>query len=88
MNMNLLLDQVFSNSVASGLRFYQKHVPKWKDCEATISFCKWMNDMFDALNRRHPIDGVRVGNRDYRVCVKELILLMANSLLDSKTELF
>ncbi|XP_071640111.1 uncharacterized protein [Temnothorax longispinosus] len=64
--------QVFSNSVAKGLRFYKGREPELQDCEPTANFCKWMNDMFDALNRTNPIDGVTPGNSDFEVIEESL----------------
>ncbi|XP_071634247.1 uncharacterized protein [Temnothorax longispinosus] len=55
-----LATQVFSNSVVQGLHFYLRYNPEGplKGCEETIGFCKRMNDMFDALNRKTPNEGL------------------------------
>lgn len=65
--MKLFIKQVFSNSVRGTLQYFQKF-PKFHGCGATASFCQWLNDMFDALNRTDPINGVQPGNVDFKVC--------------------
>lgn len=67
----LELQQVFSNSVVQGLRFYLSHDPSGplKGCEETMEFCKRMNDMFDALNRKTPNEGLTPGNKDFKVII-------------------
>ncbi|KAH6922366.1 hypothetical protein HPB50_013406 [Hyalomma asiaticum] len=37
--------------------------------EGTIAFTKQMNDVFDAMNRRHPKEGLRMGCKDLE-CIK------------------
>ncbi|XP_077282627.1 uncharacterized protein LOC143908738 [Temnothorax americanus] len=64
--------QVFSKSVAHGLRFYQNRVPELKDCETTADFCEWMNNMFDALNRREYLKGLKPGNPDFKILEESL----------------
>ncbi|XP_043287495.1 uncharacterized protein [Venturia canescens] len=59
--------QVFSNTVACGLRFFQQYVPELKDCEGTAAFCEWINQMFDALNRKDDIEGMQPGNTDFKI---------------------
>ncbi|XP_071577870.1 uncharacterized protein [Temnothorax nylanderi] len=64
------LDKVhlFSNSVANGLSFYLSHkCQSLTGCEETISFCKQINDMFDALNRKSPNQGLTPGSNDFKV---------------------
>ena len=69
-SLHLYLDlfQIFSNSVTAGLKFYssQKH-ENLNGYEATADFCTWMNDMFDALNRKMPNQGVTPDSNDYQV---------------------
>jgi len=60
--------QLFSNSVADGMNFYLRHNPKeMKGCEATRDFCKQINDMFDALNRKQPNEGLTPHGKDIEV---------------------
>lgn len=60
--------QVFSNSVADGLRYLQeKEVQGFQQCDGTIRFTKLANDMFDVLNRKLPYEGVRLGSQDFAV---------------------
>ncbi|XP_057337857.1 uncharacterized protein LOC130675946 [Microplitis mediator] len=44
-----LAAQIFSNSMVRALTSYQKEF-KDKNFTATIEFCRWMNNLFDALN--------------------------------------
>lgn len=37
------------------------------DCEATIIFSKRINDLFDALNRRYSLEGIRENSNDFKV---------------------
>lgn len=36
-------------------------------CEKTIFFCKRINDLFDALNRKSPNEGLTPNNKDFKV---------------------
>lgn len=66
----IIFYQIFSNSVANGLQFYvSQKCQELKGCEATIEFCKRMNDMFDALNRKVPNQGVTSNSYDFQVNV-------------------
>ncbi|KAH9372239.1 hypothetical protein HPB48_003446 [Haemaphysalis longicornis] len=57
-----LATQIFSESVAKGLQFYAKRgAPRLYDVEPTVQFTSLMNNLFDALNRRFPAEGVRLG---------------------------
>lgn len=63
---NLLL-QIFSKSVAVGLkRYLDNGYAQFKGCEGTIEFCQHMNDIFDALNRKHPNEGLTPQSNDER----------------------
>lgn len=60
--------QIFSNSVAKGLTFYiSQGCDELTGCEETIAFVKRMNDMFDALNRKTPNQGLTPCSNDYKV---------------------
>lgn len=64
-----LATQIFSNSVVQGLNFYLSYNPEGplKRCEDTSRFCKIINDMFDALNRKTPNQGVTPESNDFKV---------------------
>jgi hypothetical protein len=49
-----------SNSVADGLKLYQIHISTLKDAAPTIEFTRKMNDLFDILNSRVPVNGIRL----------------------------
>ncbi|XP_039314971.1 uncharacterized protein LOC113005139 [Solenopsis invicta] len=63
--------QIFSNSVAKGLRFYSSY-REIEDSTAIADFCEWMNFMFDALNRREYQNGLKVGNKDFLLLQESL----------------
>jgi len=55
-------------SVANGMEFYKKKkIEGFKDCEDTIKFTIMVNNMFDALNRKFPAEGIRKNSRDLEV---------------------
>lgn len=63
-----LATQIFSESVAKGLQFYAKRgAPRLYDVGPTVQFTLLMNNLFDALNRRVPVEGVRRGGNDFQV---------------------
>ncbi|KMQ85335.1 hypothetical protein RF55_16184 [Lasius niger] len=43
-----------------------------QDCEATIDFCQRLNDLFDALNRKIPNEGVTSSGNDFKVLQSSL----------------
>ena len=61
--------QLFSKSVADGLTLYKAHVSGLADANATIVFTRRMNDLFDLLNSRHPVDAVRLNGKRNRLIV-------------------
>ena len=64
----LLFDlQIFSKSVAAGLRFYKKRDRLFDGCDKTIEFTEWINDLFDSLNRKFPKEGIRKNGKDFKV---------------------
>lgn len=55
-----LATQLFSRSVAIGLKVYrQLKVPGFSDSAGTEAFTKLLNDVFDVLNAKVPAAGVR-----------------------------
>lgn len=46
-----------------------------KGCEETRDFCKFVNDMFDALNRKQPNEGLTPMSPDFEVNIKTIILI-------------
>lgn len=54
-------------TVANGMEFYKKKkIEGFNDCEDTIQFTIMINNMFDAVNRKFPAEGVRKNCRDFR----------------------
>ncbi|KAH8034024.1 hypothetical protein HPB51_019089 [Rhipicephalus microplus] len=73
-----LATQIFSNSVAKGILFYAKRgASRLTNVEPTVEFTLFLNDLFDALNRRFPAEGLKLEGRDF--CVLE----SASAWLDS-----
>ena len=66
-NINSWLAQIFSRSVARGLRFYQNYEADLKFSESTAVFCETLNDMFDALNRTLTTRGLTLDCDDMKV---------------------
>lgn len=63
-----LATQIFSRSVADGLEFYSVRVKDGlQNVKGTVQFTKKFNDLFDALNRNHPKEGIASGSKDLRV---------------------
>lgn len=58
--------QIFSLSVASGLRLF-RNFPELRDSEETEKFCIWMNNLVDALNIKEELNGVQKGDVHYKV---------------------
>lgn len=67
MNHNILYLQIFSKSMAHGLRFYKNFLPELEGCDDTANFCEWINDLFDALNQNKSSGGVTTGDTAYKV---------------------
>lgn len=55
----LLCYQLFSRSVACELQLYKEKITGLHDADATISFTQRMNDLFDLLNSRRPVETIR-----------------------------
>lgn len=69
-NRIYIFPQVLSNSVVHGLKFYSdQHYAGFSGCGETMEFCKRMNDMFDALNRKMPNQGLTPNSGDFKVCI-------------------
>ncbi|XP_077502979.1 uncharacterized protein LOC144113650 [Amblyomma americanum] len=63
-----LATQIFSNSVAKGILFYAKRgAPRLTNVEPTVEFTLFLNDLFDALNRRFPAEGLKLECKDFGV---------------------
>lgn len=55
-------------STAKGIEFYKnKGFDGFADAEKTIKFTMLMNNMFDALNRKYPAEGIKKYSRDLEV---------------------
>lgn len=68
-----LATQVFSRSVATGIKYYSSRwVPGLQNVKATVDFPLKMNDWFEALNWNHPKEGLRLGGKDLRVLASSL----------------
>ncbi|EEC05046.1 hypothetical protein IscW_ISCW004549, partial [Ixodes scapularis] len=68
-----LATQVFSLSVAKGLEFYSNRgTAGLGNVQGTIDFTVRMNNLFDALNRRHPKQGLELGGKDFKVLESSL----------------
>jgi len=60
--------QIFSRSSATGLKVYrQRLTEELEDSEATEKFARYLNNLFDALNRRFPAEGIKPGSADIDV---------------------
>lgn len=73
--------QLLSMSVAKGIEFYKsKKFACFTDSEETIKFTVMMNNMFDALNRKYPAEGIKQNSRDlevFKCCVFVLLTCRA-----------
>ncbi|CAH1712291.1 unnamed protein product [Aphis gossypii] len=63
--------QVFSKSMADGIVFFKsKNFPGFNCSEETVKFTLFINDLFDALNRKFPSEGIRKDSKDLQVSQK------------------
>lgn len=54
--------------MALGMELYKKKKYNClKDSDETINFTNFMNKLFDALNRRHPAEEIKINSRDLKV---------------------
>lgn len=81
--------------MAVGIQFYRENnSPGFKNSVETEKFTLQMNNMFDALNRKYPAEGIKIHSNDLEVsyvlhaifvCVTNLCLLI-NLLLSESTQ--
>lgn len=65
MNVKLAV-QLFSRSVARGLNFYrEKGHPQFKNSEETEKFTLDLNNIFDCLNSKLPLVGLRKNTKNH-----------------------
>ncbi|KAG0416296.1 hypothetical protein HPB47_006512 [Ixodes persulcatus] len=86
-----LATQLFSRSVALGLRYYrEKDTPGLQDSLGTEEFTLLVNNLFDALNAKIPDEGIRINSPQIRII--EEFLEMLNSTekgcKDNNTKMF
>lgn len=63
-----LVTQIFSCSIAAGIEFYRgKGVRSLAGSEATQEFTSFLNNLFDALNRRFPAEGITMHSPDLEI---------------------
>lgn len=54
--------------MAVGIKFYKsKHFKGFEDSEETVNFTVMMNNIFDALNRKFPAEGIKKNSNDVEV---------------------
>ncbi|KAH9364935.1 hypothetical protein HPB48_017970 [Haemaphysalis longicornis] len=86
-----LATQLFSRSVALGLRFYrEQREPGFEDTEGTERFTALINELFDVLNAKIPVEGIRKGSPKIEV-IRTFLCLLNTTEEDSirlKTKLF
>lgn len=66
--------------MADGLALYKEHVNDLADCDATVQFTHRVNNLFDLMNGRRPVEGIRSarshGKRDrIKVCLHCCMLI-------------
>jgi hypothetical protein len=60
--------QLFSNSVADGLTFYkQQGAQQLQNADVSVAFVRRMNKLFDVLNAKLPMTGLRENSENMRV---------------------
>ncbi|XP_025209026.1 uncharacterized protein LOC112604276 [Melanaphis sacchari] len=64
-----LATQIFSNSMAKEIEYYRCHakIKSLENSEHAQIFIERMNSLFDALNRRHPAEGIKHNSQDFDV---------------------
>lgn len=71
LNNAKILFQLFSRSVAIGLKVYrQLKVPGFADSTGTEKFTLLINDLFDILNTKVPPAGIRKGSPKIQVSIQ------------------
>jgi len=54
--------------MAIGIEFYKKKgFEGFNGCEETVKFTNFINNMFDALNRKYPKEGIKKNSTDLQV---------------------
>lgn len=71
--------QLFSKSVACGLSLYKDHIEGLYDADATIDFTQRINDIFDLMNSRRPVEAIRMKNKQDKLKVKSLKIPLLHS---------
>lgn len=57
--------------MADGIVFFKsKNFPGFNCSEETVKFTLFINDLFDALNRKFPSEGIRKDSKDLQVSQK------------------
>jgi len=51
--------------------YSSRKLKQFDGCDETVAFCLRMNDLFDALNRKQPNEGLRLNSKDLQVTVKK-----------------
>lgn len=63
-----IIIQVFSRSMACGIEFYRrKKIVGLGGSEETQDFTLFLNNLFDALNRRYTSEGITKSSNDFKV---------------------
>ncbi|KAH7953107.1 hypothetical protein HPB49_004862 [Dermacentor silvarum] len=71
-----LATQLFSRSVAIGMNIYREQkTPGFQDTQGTEKFTLLINDLFDALNARIPVEGIRKDSPKIQV-IKEFLQML------------
>jgi hypothetical protein len=58
--------------VACGLSLYNDHIQGLHDSDATIYFTHRINDIFDLMNGRRPVEAIRMNNKQDKLKVSRL----------------
>ncbi|KAH7986924.1 hypothetical protein HPB51_026586 [Rhipicephalus microplus] len=81
-----LATPLFNRSVAIGLMFYREQkTPGFADTRGTEEFTLVLNNLFDALNARIPVEGIRQNSRQIQV-IRELLEMLNSTEKSSKED--
>ncbi|KAH6943022.1 hypothetical protein HPB50_014029 [Hyalomma asiaticum] len=86
-----LATQLFSRSVAIGLKFYREQgEPGFEDSEGTEQFTRLVNELFDVLNAKHPAAGIQKNSPKIKVIENFLTMLNTTekNSIERNTKLF
>lgn len=64
--------QLFNKSVACGLTLYKDHIKSLYEADATIDLTQRINDIFDLMNSRRPVEDIRMNNKQDKLKVTSL----------------